>query len=379
LKDGSIVAEVKGQLQLWIPGAEKPAWTFQLKKLGTYNFQPHVAAMAIRSTGEILIVERQGRVISINRGGSTSSVKTPAYEYVQLAVEVQDVDWSQWDQYVESVSSTGGAFASEDGEHLYLVPNERSRIRKISVNDILSQPGKVVFLTDFFEFMFKDKNIVSWRKSDYHPIAIGGTWDADIHHPTAMAVCKGWVVVGTEEGIVHFVPEYGKSINALRREASRKDTESRSILDTGCIGPNLAYTVSEDFKNQILIWDLNTGAVVSSAADDRQGHPGMALAVIAPKSGTELLSLGDFDIRLWSIEKGELKLVSRYYPGTQTLMHSGATLLSGDFVVWDGTRFWQIPRKGGPAVYYAGEKANAMKKCDLNPTDGIQCWTLSGR
>ena len=378
--DGSIVAVVnnlEGHLQLWKTGAEKPEWTFQLTARG--GLQSSVAAMALRSNGEILVVERYGRVLSINRGGRVSSQKTPAYEYIQLTVEVKDVDWSQWDQQVETVGRTAGVFVSEDAKQLYLVPNERSRTRKVSVDKVLNQPNSVVFLTDYFEFMFKDKNIMIWRKNGEHPITVGRTWTGgeSVYHPTALAVCKGWLIIGTEKGVVNFIPETGDPTSERFRQVSNQDKTYRSILDAGCLGPNLAYTVSEDASNQIQIWDLDTRAAVSWVGADHLGHPGVALAGVAAKSGAQLLSLGDFDVRLWSIENKKLKLISKYYPETRKQIFAGVALLSGDFIVWDGVRFWKIPRNGGPAVYYAGKKVEAMVACSSDTTDEIKCWSVA--
>ena len=255
--NGSMVAVVnnlEGHLQLWKAGAEEPEWTFQLTARG--GLQSNVAAMALRSNGEILVVERYGRVLTIGPDGRVSSQKTPAYEYVQLKVEFGDFDRSQWDQQVERVGGTAGAFLSEDAKLLYLVPDERARIRKVSVDKMLNQPGSAVFLTDYFEIMFKNSNIVFWEKNDNHSIAIGGTWtggEQSLHHPTALAVCKGWLIIGSEKGTVVFIPETGDPTKERLRQVSKQDTTYRSILDAGCLGPNLAYTVSEDASNQIQI------------------------------------------------------------------------------------------------------------------------------
>jgi len=378
MRNGGVVALVdnqKGHLQLWKPGEEEPEWTLQIKPES--GFQSKIAAMALRSDEEILVVERRGRVLTISSDGRVLSQKIPAYEYVQLSVEFQDVDWSQWENHVEKVAGTAGAFLAEDDTQLYLVADVGERISKVSVDEMLRYPGNTVFLSDGFYFMFKDKNSAFWKKHEGRSIAINGawngTWTEGLHYPSALAVCNGWLIVGYEEGTVNFIPEAIDPTKEKLRRVSKQDAKDRSILDAGCLGPNLAYTISEDASNQIQIWDLKTAAAVSWV-NSSIGHPGLALAGIAAKSGMQLLSLGDFDVRLWSIENKKMKLLSRYYPKTPKLMLTGAALLSGDFVVWYGTRFWKIPHDGGPATYYAGKRVETMKECDSTITE-IKCWS----
>jgi hypothetical protein len=376
--DNSIVAMVnkpEGHLQLWKAGSVKPEWTLKIATQG--GLQSSVAAMALRSDGKIVVVERHGAILIIGPDGKVSSEKTPAYEYIKLNVEAGAANWSEWDQQVETVSRTAAAFVSKDATQLNLVPNERPSVRRMSVDDIVSQPNSVFFLTNYFDFMFKDNNIVFWRKNDNSPIKTSGKWKVDVRHPTTLAVCKDWLMVGSEEGIINFVPETGDPTKAILRQVSKQDRDQRSILDAGCLGPNLAYTVSEDASRQILIWDLDTQAVVSSVSADKFGHPGIALAGVPAKSGTQFLSVGDIDIRLWSIQNKKLKLVSRYYPETREIMFTGAARSSGDFVVWDGETFWQIPSNGGPAVYFGGKKKVAqMKPCFSKPDDEDKCWSV---
>ena len=378
--DNSIIAMVnnrEGRLQLWKAGSEKPEWTLETTTQG--GLQSSVAAAALRSNGKILVVERHGAILIIGPDGKISSKKTPAYEYIKLKAEFGAVNWSEWDQHVETVSRTAAAFVSKDATQLYLVPNERPSVRRMSVDDIMSQPDSVFFLTNYFDFMFKDNNIVFWQKNNNSPIKTNGKWKVDVRHPTALAVCKGWLILGSEEGTINFIPEIGDSTQASLRQVSKQDNVHRSILDAGCLGPNLAYTVSEDASKQMLLWDLDTQAVVSSVGADNSGHPGIALAGVAAKSGAQFLSLGDFDIRLWSIQNKKLKLVSRYYPETSEIMFTGAALASGDFVVWDGESFWQIPSDGGPAFYYGGKKKAArMKPCFSKPNDEDKCWSVKG-
>lgn len=378
LGDGSIVAMVnnrEGHLQSWKAGSEKPEWTFELKAKG--GMQSKVAAMAAQANDEILVIERYGSVFTIKPNGKASPRKTPAYEYIKLNREFTKEIMSNWDEHVDKVSRTAAAAVSQNAEYLYLVPNERSSVRKLSTEDILKEPNSVFFLTDFFEFMFADNNIVFLQKNDNRPIKVDHTWGLEGLHPTSLAVCKGWIIVGSAQGAVKFIPETGDVTKARFRQVSRKDG-NYSILDAGCLGSNLAYTVSADFGNQLLLWDLDTQVAISSSTDS-SGHPSVALVGVASKSGSHLLTLGDFDIRLWSIENKKLKLVSIYLPETKEWMLTALALSSGEFVVWDGETFWRVPSHGGPAAYYAGKKkAGQMKPCFSEPDNKVKCWSVKG-
>lgn len=381
LKDGSIVALVnnrEGHLQSWKAGSEKPEWTFELTTQG--GMQSSVAAMAVRANGEILVIERYGSIFTIRPNGKSSPQKTPAYEYIKLNEEFTEDVMSNWTEHVDKVGRTAAALVTPSAAHLYLVPNERSSVRRLSVDHVLEEPDSVFFLTNYFDFMFKDNNIVFWQKNDNRPVKIDRTWNLDGLHPTTLTVCGGWLIVGSKEGSVKFIPETGDATKVrLRQVVSKQDNDYRSILDIGCLGSNLAYTVSEDASNQLLLWNLDTQAVVSSMDAGNFGHRGMAFVGVPSKSGSHLLTLGDADIRLWSIDNNKLKLVSRYYPETKEAMFTGLTLSSGDFVAWDGETFWRVPFHGGPAAYYAGKrKAGQMKSCFLQPDDEDKCWSVKG-
>lgn len=380
LKDGSIVAianNQEGHLQLWKAGSEKPEWTIELTTQG--GLQSSVAAIALRGNGEILVIERFGSILTIKPNGKASPQKTPAYEYIKLKGEFSEDILSNWKSHVETVGRTAAAVVSQDAKQLYLVPNELASVRRLSVDQIWKQPNSVFFLTDFFDFMFQDNNIVFTQKNPERPVKIDKTWGVDKLHPTSLAVCGEWLIVGSKEGAVKFIPETGDSAKARLRQVSKQENADRSILDVGCIGPNLAYSVSEDASSQVLLWDLDNQGVVSSMHAGNFGHRGMAFVGVASRSGSHLLTLGEPDIRLWAIENRKLKLVSRYYPETKEPLFTGLPLSSGDFVVWDGQTFWRIPSNGGPPVYYAGKKpARQMKPCYSKEDQEIKCWSVEG-
>jgi len=79
---------------------------------------------------------------------------------------------------------------------------------------------------------------------------------------------------------------------------------------------------------------------------------------VASASGKQLLSLGDGDVRLWSVENKQLKLIAKHFLNGRTEIQAFATvaLKSGDFVFWDGAHLWRYPGDGGTPTLYAGSK-----------------------
>ena len=361
MPDGSsvlIVAE-DGQLQLWKPKEAAPRWKLQLGGFAS-GARSRVADIALRGNGNILVAERCGRIVEVSPDGRVISRKLPLYEYVRLGVEVGEVDWSNWSGQVAEIACTAAAKFSDDAKFVYLVPDEWSTVLKVPLGKFMEQPGEHVQLSESLIFQFADRNIVIDLKIGPVPFEIGHGWivGEDLH-ATALGVCDGIIIAGAEEGSVVLTPEVGDQDREQRiRQVGNREQDIRSILDVGCLPKNLAYTVSFDTGyGQIQLWDLNTKAVLDYVGLDSSGHPGMAFVAVGSTSGEQLLSLGDGDVRIWSIEHKHLKLLSRYFVqgSTQRQAFAAAALSSGDFIVWDGARLWRYVGGGDRPTLYAGK------------------------
>jgi hypothetical protein len=219
-------------------------------------------------------------------------------------------------------------------------------------------------LAERLAIRFKDQNITMGYGIGPLPFEVR-TWAIDVHeHATTMAVCSGTTIAGSKEGLVVFIPETGDYQDQEKeqriRQVGNPEYDSRNILDVGCLG-HMAYTVSIDAGHgQIQLWDLETKAASHWVGIDSGGHPGMAFVAVGSKSGDQLLSLGDLDVRLWAVKNGQLKLVAKHFVSgsAQSQAFAAAALDSGDFIYWDGARIWKYPGNGGDPTLYAGKKTN---------------------
>ena len=360
MRDGKSVAVATedGELLLWSAGNEKPKWKLKIGGFGT-GVLSRVADMALRPNGNILLVERCGAILQVSPDGKVISEKWPAYEYVRLAVEMPAVNWTKWGDQLEKLGCTAAANFSKDAQYLYLVADKWSIARKVPVEALLKQPDERVFLGDTLVFQFKDRNFTISKSIGKPLLDTGKGWLVGDHVlPTALAACEGILVAGVDEGTVFFIPEVGDQIKEQRfRQVGDPNRDTRSVLYAGCLGGGMAYTVSFDTGNgQIQLWDLKTKAAVHSVGFGSGGHPGMAFSAIASRSGKQLLSVGDGDVRLWTVEDAHLKLVAKYFhnDGFRNRSFAAAALDSGDFVFWHGGRLWKYLATGGDPVLYAG-------------------------
>lgn len=359
MPDGSsvLVTTYDGELVMWKQGAQKPAW--RLKTQGfSMGAQSPMASLGLLRDGTIVAVERAGRILNIGDDGQVLSVQQPFYGYVRLKPDIAEVDWGNWGGQIDYVSTTRAAFMASDNQHLYLVPDEWSSVFKISVIDFLGQIREMVNLADTLTFQFKDHNMVVSQRAEDPAIKVDNWVTSSSFHPTALASCDGWSLVGSKEGYVEFIHEVADADKDRRlRMVNEQKDEDRDILDAGCLGDKLAYTVSvESSHGQIQLWDMARKVAVAWAGSDTGGHPGMAFTALPSRNSTRLLSLGDGDARLWNVENQKLALVAKYYLPTdrEEQLFSAVSLDSGDFVVSDGRRLWRIPGSGGDKSLYAG-------------------------
>jgi hypothetical protein len=329
-----------------------------------YGFQSHVAAVKILSNGEILVVERYGRIITLSPEGRETARKLPIYGGVHFSIpfaevpNLNDPAWWKWGKF--NIEGTAAAFIPGASESVYLVGGDnRFRVLKVPIDDFLKQPENDIVLEEGKWFHFADSKVAAWVRGDPPRFGVQNLSSGNdlTHYATALAVCSGWIIAGFADGMVVFFPETGDTRRDRRiRKSTKKAGEFDKILDLGCLSSDFAYSISEDARRQIMLWDLKTKSVIQEIEAGKGGHPGIAFVAIGARSGKHLVSLGDLDIRLWSVDNNALKLVAKYGRQMGPSSFAVAELRSGDFIVWDGVRVLRVPLEGGPLVHYAGPK-----------------------
>lgn len=358
----AVIAAEDGYLQLWEKGAKLPKWKLKIGGFGV-GARSRVAAMARRPSGEILVVERSGAIDLVSQTGRLVSRKQPLYEYVQLRSEISEVDWSKWGSQIKELAVTAAATITADTNYIYLVGSPWSIVVKIPTDAFLRTRENLVSTSDSLVFQFADSNLTINRKTQAPSFTVSVRWSVgESLHATALAVCSGTMLAGTEEGRVAIAPEVGdRAAEGRLRVVASSNNEVRSILDAGCLGSRHAYTVSFDAGNgQIQLWDLATKAALDSVGLRNGGHPGMAFAAVASLSGSSLLSVGDGDIRLWKIEDSKLRLVAKRYPGRigGERLFAAAALTGGGFLYWDGAHVLKVDERDGGLSYFAGPQSD---------------------
>lgn len=355
-----VVATEDGRLQFWEQGAEEPRWTLRIGGIAL-GARSTVADMARRPNGEIIVVERAGAINLISAAGKLLIRKQPIFEYIQLNVEFSDVDWSDWGKQIAVVARTSAAYITPDAKFIYLVPDAWSVVVKIPVDEFLASKDDLVSTSNNLVFQFVDRNFTVVRKIGALRIPVTVRWPVgESLSATALAVCRGTMIAGTEEGRVAFAPEVGDQVADGRLRVVAKENDGiRSILDAGCLGINHAYTVSFDAGNgQLQLWDLKTKSALDWVGLESGGHPGMAFAAVPSKSGATLLSIGDGDVRLWNVGGQKLRLIAKHYPRMRGRHRSfaAAALGGGGFLYWDGARILRLTESGEEPLLFAGRR-----------------------
>ena len=361
LRDGSsiIVSTSSGQLILWKRGEVEPVWSLQTHGFSLGARSP-IAALSVLPNNSIVAVENGGRILHISENGKIISAYRPFYGFVRLKPDFLKVDWTDWAKQVDYFSSTSAAYVDADARYVYLVPNEWVSVTKIELDKLLKLEDGVISLSEHIVFEFKDHNFFTSIKSGPPSVSLEGEWTTEPSwQPSTVAACGGWLIVGSKEGYVEFIPE-AKNLDKDRRlrQVGDQKRDPRNVIDAGCINDKLAYTVSFDTGHgEIQLWDVVSRNALSWVGLESNGHPGMAYVAAASASGEELLSLGDVDVRLWKISERKLTLLSKYFLeyGAEESQHFAVVSLgSGDFVLSDGQRLWRVPSDGGEESVYAG-------------------------
>lgn len=353
------IASEGGKLQLWAQGEAQPRWSLPIGGVGA-GARSRVASLNLLPSGNIMLVERLGDILIIGTNGELVSRYRPIYEYIRLNVDIDKVDWTHWGGQVDSVARTSASFVSDDLRYLYLVPDQWATVRKLAIDDLLKQPSGTIQLTDTLVFQFKDRNITIERKLDPPKFDIGkNNWIVGNQtEATALTACGGWIIGGNADGTVYFVPETGDVKSDQRiRQVGKPGQEPRSILDAICLSADLAATVSFDTGNgQIQLWDMKTKIATSTVGYSTGGHPGMAYTITRSADAKELISIGDGDLRRWSISNNKLSLLNKYFlPSLERQQNFAVVALDGGgFAFWDGDRIMKVPAGGSEPIYYAG-------------------------
>jgi len=360
MNDGSsvVVGTYDGELLLWKRGEKEPQWSIKTRGFSP-GAQSAIAAVAVLPDDTVIVVERDGNIFTASPTGRVLLALRPFYGYVRLKPDFPHADLQHWGRQVDYISTTRAAFITDNKRYLYLVPNEYATIHKILLQDILQQRDSMATLNEFIAFQFKDHNFTVTQKTEPPSLRSEGEWVPETtFQPSALAACDGWVIVGSVEGYVEFIPEdLNKKKDRRIRQVGDQKADTRSVLDAGCIGENLAYTVSFDTGHgQIQLWDISKQIATSWVGLDSDGHPGMAYVAVPSRDGTRLMSLGDGDVRLWAVDNNKLSLVSKYYldERSENQIFSAVALASGDFVFSSGPRLWLVPADGGDKRLYAG-------------------------
>jgi hypothetical protein len=314
MTDGSsvVIGSDEGELRMWKRGETEPTWTIKTHG-SSFSTQSPIAGITVLPDDVTLVVERAGNIITISPEGTVLQVWLPFYGFVRLKPDLSDVDWQKWEKQIDYIASTRAAFITSDASYGYLVSNEYSSVDKVLLRDLVHQQDRVITLTDGMTFQFKDHNLTIWKKSDPPSLRLQGEWPTqDTFKPSAIAACDGWIIVGSEEGYVEFISEGSqKEADRRIRQVANQSSKTRAILDAGCVGNGLAFTVSFDAGHgQIQLWDTGTQVATNWVELASNGHPGTAYVAVASGDGTRLLSLGAGDARLWAIQDKILSLVA---------------------------------------------------------------------
>ncbi len=351
--EGIILVDQKGFVQRWVGGSRTPEWSVPINGIGE-GARSIVADLVILPDHTILIVERIGHIIKMAGNGEILGAKLPMYEYILLDVTFSEMQGGLLEQDPVKLGRTSVAIVSDDGLSIYLAPDEWSLIRQVKLDYLWNDATfGAVFVAESMAYHFSDGLVIN-KAVDISKGNIIGSWvSGENPHETALALCNDVLVVGSQEGVVAFIPTKGEASDFRYRQVGETDRELRAILDAGCLGADLAYTVSIEAGNgQLQLWDLETMAAVDVVDGANDGHFGMALSAVAGKDNEQLLSLGDGDARLWSVLDNKLVLRATHF--FETGERLSAMSVHEGFLLWDGATVWKLGKDGGDPTWYAG-------------------------
>lgn len=350
-----------GRLQYWKAGRSEPNWTYDLPVLFSEGARSRVAALGLEQDGTIFVAMRSGPIVYFSQDGNFIAAKTPVYSSIYLNVGFLDIDWDNWTSQVDHVGKTQAAWFDMGTNKVYLAPDDGSVVAYTS-KTIAHHGDDTFFTTDFFNFFQTGPTSICITRKIAVPLMQNvGRWylNGSSNLPnstTALAHCSGRLVLGTYGGQVAFIPTSPDESGTKIRNVSSNRDGSEMILDVGCVGASRAFSVTLDSGNgQIQLWNMENMSVIGSVMIEADGHPGMAFTAVSSADGSEMMSLGDHDVRLWRLEENGLSLVkAHYFDGPESQSFVGTELDELNFVYWDGEGLWIIPKDGSQPQSYAG-------------------------
>jgi hypothetical protein len=354
-----VVATAKGELQLWEKSAPQPRWSFPTNGLALQSESP-IALLRDYGDGRILFVERFGRVMLVDpRRPQKATIKLPIMEWIKLGVNVVDTDWKNWGKQVEAIDRVAAAAADEHGNLLISSAHEPA-LFQIKLAEFFDTRDSAVMLSNWRSMFFADENFVMERKVDDTPVSFAKKLvlpTDERARQTAVAICGAKTIIGTNDGTVYFLPTEGNWKEEFRMRRLRGDRDRiTSVLDVGCLGSTLAYTVTVPGQyGQVQLWDLQKNVLVDSVDTDGNGLPLYTYRAIPSADGRRLLALGDTHLRVWSVETGHLVQLGRQLMASFDDLSAATALLDGDFLLFDGYRLWTVSADGKSKTLFAGK------------------------
>lgn len=105
-----IVATATGELLRWDQGSTKPQWRVDLSGIKSGPGSP-IALMAQLRDGDILVVERHGRILRINPADPTKFVaKAAMMQWLRLKVDIAEADPQKLRDQLMAIDAPGAAF-----------------------------------------------------------------------------------------------------------------------------------------------------------------------------------------------------------------------------------------------------------------------------
>ena len=362
-QDGRVLVPVengsKSSLEQWSPGNETPDWTLAIRGVNVAA-RSAVAAMAELPDGKVLVVERQGGVFIVDAEGRQTARKQIIYQ--GLKVENLTENLAAWSDHIVGAERTSAAAIS--GDNVILASTDEAYVVSVAINRILAAQSDTVFLGGGWYLRNADGPETIWLRYD-EPYLEAETFffgENSSRAVSAVTICGKTLIAGHEDGTLTFQSYPAHDQESLRIRRIHDDgTEFQSILDVGCIGTDLAFSVTwYGAHGQAQVWDLSSMALIDEFGIGSTAHPGMAYSAVASADAAHLMTVGDLDIRLWTIKNAKLGFMATHWLHTpSTTSYSGAALPTGDFLAWDGVRIWQIPPDGRAPRVYAGPPATS--------------------
>ncbi|MET4371038.1 hypothetical protein ABIA99_003732 [Bradyrhizobium sp. LB12.1] len=351
-KTSSLIAEDSGRyaavhtregvLQFWKQGARKPEWSKSTvgSGRGIEGTTSRLAYFAFLSGGRILAIVRLGDVIVLSQTG-------------EILLRAKPIDPASTRSPPDKFEVTAAGQPS-NGKDLYLVGGKGAALLDLGDIDTAQQrKASTISLkrsTDWvhFEYLTYEGML---------PSGAGIVPEPDL--PGTVSICPSTYLIGTVAGAVYFAPRGGATDDVKRRQVGHGDPKQprqEPVLSTGCLEQRLGYSVTLNAEmGQVILWNLQDNTVLDQVkSSDKNGHPGVALGATNGADGSEFMSIGDFDIRIWSTKGKKLALKAEHDFDDSEDPDLGAVAKGAGYLIFDGKRLWEIDKDGRSLRRYAG-------------------------